>query len=98
YFTILNEKLNGATPGIILGIRAKAPIGRYQKLNPDYSSVQAIGNGSWEPAINFVIGKQIHFKDIHFLTVRSYFNVKFRNKVSVHGFNCYGGGYGTKGK
>jgi hypothetical protein len=98
YFAICDENIHGIKPGIILAVKANVPIGRYQNLSPDDFLVQSIGSGSWKPALAFVIGKQIHLNDIHFLTVRAFFSTQFRNKLSVRGFHNYGGSYGTKGK
>ncbi len=98
YFIVLNEDLNGIRPGITIGLKASVPLGRYKNLSPGDASTQAVGSGSWKPAMSFVIGKQIHIKDIHFLTLRAYFNSQFQNRFNVDGFHAYGGGYETKGQ
>lgn len=98
YFPILTENTSGAMPGLLIGVKANVPCGSYKRLSPDAPSAKIIGSGSWEPGVSLVIGKQIHLNKSHFLTVRSGFNVLFRNKISVEGFHAYGGGYGSKGK
>jgi hypothetical protein len=95
YFTILNE--NSKLPGLILGIKATAPIGKFKNLNPDTALVDAMGGGSWKPAVDITFGKKIHLYGVHFLTLRSNFTTQFRTKIPVSGFHAYGGGYHTRG-
>jgi hypothetical protein len=95
FFCPLDE--TDTRPGILIGVKASVPLGKYRRLSPDGSTIEAIGAGSWRPAVSIIAGKQIHFSGVHFLTVRFYFSPQFRNKFPVQGFHSYGGGVDTKG-
>lgn len=97
YFNLMTEELNGKKPGLLLGLKGNIPAGRYRNLTPDAFVVQAIGSGSFRPAIALVVGKQFHLGGYHFITARANLEVQIPNKLHVKGFNSYGGGYGTDG-
>ncbi len=97
-FALLTEHLETWKPGIRLALRANAPIAPYRKLSPGNPTVEAIGSGSWKPALALTIGKQFHLGGYRFIAFRAFFNGQFRNKVSVRGFHAYGGGYNTRGR
>ncbi len=94
---LVNEDRHGWVPGVKLSAKANIPIGPYQKLNPDKLGTDAIGTGSWLPALSVIMGKLIHFSDFHFLSLRWAFQWGIPSSAHVRGFNSYGGGYGTAG-
>ncbi|NBU99453.1 MAG: hypothetical protein EBS19_14805, partial [Spirochaetia bacterium] len=97
YFNLLTEDQAGNQPGLLLALKGNIPAGRYRNLAPIDFVTQAIGSGSWRPAISLTIGKQIHLGGYQFITARASFSVQFPNKIRVKGFNSYGGGFGTDG-
>ncbi len=85
-------------PAIKFAIRANAPIGKYQKLDPNKLGTDIGGAGTWNETIGIVFGKLFQFSPIHFLSTRFYCGYTFPNPVHVKNFNTYGGAHGTRGK
>ena len=74
------------------------PTGRYQRLNTDGLALGASGSGSWQTQIGLTGSKLTFWSTPHPFKVRAFLGYKFAVPVTVHGFNAYGGGYGTYGK
>jgi hypothetical protein len=97
YFNLMTEDVFGKRPGLLLALKGNIPAGRYRNLTPDSFVVQAIGSGSFRPAISLTMGKQFQLGGFHFITARASFSYQIPNKLRVTGYNSYGGGFGTDG-
>ncbi len=81
-----------------LQIRANAPIGKYQKLNPKYKKMDIGGAGSWLPSIGVVFSDLVWFGGPYFFAPRLNVQYTFPTPVHVKNYNAYGGGHHTRGK
>ena len=84
-------------PAVKLALKANAPLGKYQKLNPNDKGTDAGGGGSWNPAVGLVFSRLFHYTGVHFLAARLALLYAVPNSVHVKGLNVYGGGRGTHG-
>ncbi len=94
---LLSDTATGWWPAIRLSLKANIPLGSYQKLDPNKLGTDAIGAGSWIPAVALVFSRLFHIKDLHYINGRLAFNYSVPTPVHVRGFNTYGGGFGTAG-
>ncbi len=94
YRATLKEKM----PTIRLIIQENFPSGKYQKFNPDKHGVDKGGSGSYNTSFCIVAEKVFFFIPSHPLNTYLTLFYDFPAKVHVHGFNTYGGGYGTNGR
>ncbi len=94
---LLRSGIDKAWPAIKLTLRASVPIGKYQHLHAEKLKTDAIGSGSWAPAVSLVFSKLYHTSERHYLDTRLVFNYQFGTPVHVKGFNSYGGGPRTRG-
>lgn len=85
-------------PAVKLALKANAPLGKYQKLNPNDEGTDIGGSGSWLPGVGLDFSRLFHFTGVHFLAARLALTYIFPTAVHVKGFNAYGGGDGTHGK
>jgi len=84
-------------PAVKLALRAVAPLGRYQKLDPKNKGTDIGGSGSWNPGVGLVFSRLFHYTGVHFLATRLALFYTIPNSVHVKGFNAYGGGRHTHG-
>lgn len=84
-------------PSIRLVVRETFPTGKYQHLNPNKLRTDRGGNGVFETTIGLNIGKLYYFGGHQFLNVLYNIHASFGAPTHVHGFNAYGGGFGTDG-
>jgi hypothetical protein len=96
-FQLLPAKISDPWPGIKLALKAVAPVGKYQKLNPSKEGTDAIGRGSWFPGASLTLAKLWDAGEGHFVEGRLAINYQFGTPLHVKGFNAYGGGPGTNG-
>ncbi len=103
-FTI-DFQLYARTPGLDmwntalkLSFLARAPIGKYQKLDPKKQLTDAGGGGTWAPGVGLIWGNLIYIGSDRFITWRNALSCSIPNPVHVKNLNYYGGGAGTKGK
>ncbi|NGX63878.1 MAG: hypothetical protein KR126chlam6_01297 [Candidatus Anoxychlamydiales bacterium] len=85
-------------PGIKFSISEIFPTGRYQKFDPIKAAVESTGAGAYQTTLSLTTSKVIWYWLTHPMNLRFSFNYIIPTKVSVSGFNSYGGGFGTKGK
>lgn len=74
------------------------PTGKYRHLDPKKKGVDIGGSGSFRTMTGFVIGKLFHFHREIFLISRLSLQYELPAPVRLHGFNAYGGGYGTNAR
>ena len=98
-FQLFRDQLPSTTwlPSMRLVVRETCPTGKYQHLNPKKLRTDRGGNGVWETTIGLNIGKIFYFGGHQFLNVLYNIHGSFGAPTHVHGFNTYGGGYGTNG-
>lgn len=84
-------------PSFKLNVGAKAPIGKYDHLNPHLRGTDAGGTGSWMPSAGIVMSHLVYLGGKFFFSPR--FNLQYTvpTPVFVRGYNVYGGGKGTRG-
>lgn len=97
-FQILKDRPDRWYPAIKLALKELFPTGKFQRLNPHKDGADISGGGSYATTVGLVFGKLYHFKDVYFLNSRLAVGYTVPSAVRVHGFNAYGGGFGTNGK
>ncbi|MBX9743937.1 MAG: hypothetical protein K2X08_01860 [Chlamydiales bacterium] len=92
-FKIQDEKLY--VPKMKFSIQETFPTGSYQHLRPD--GLDATGKGAYTTSFSVAITKIMFWSTPHPINTRLAMAYKISTPVKVHGFNSYGGGYGTHG-
>ena len=95
---LLSDKKDKWWPAIKFTVSAKAPIGKYQKLDPNELGTDIGGAGTWNETVAVVFARLFQFTPIQFLSTRFYCGYTVPNPVHVKNLNAYGGGKGTRGK
>ena len=85
-------------PAVKLSFHTSAPIGRYQKLDPNDKGTDVGGSGSWLPGVRLTMSQQYWWGGNVFFAPRLSFDYTIPTAVHVKGFNAYGGGHHTHGK
>ncbi len=80
-----------------LALRANAPLGKYEHLNPAKKRTDVSGSGCWFPGVGLVLSHLWHIEDFHYVEFRGLAEYRFGVPVSVKGVNAYGGDKNTKG-
>ncbi len=85
-------------PDVYITYNQIIPLGRYQNINPRYANVGVLGSGSYQSGVvlNFQHLQPV-LKDFY---LRTRLSLQYMHpfSTSVHGFNAYGGGFGTNGR
>lgn len=97
-FQLLTDQPGKWWPAIKLTVKANAPIGKYQKLDPNKLGTDIGGAGTWNETIALVLSRLFQFNPVHFLATRFYVGYTVPNPVHVKNLNAYGGAKGTRGK
>jgi hypothetical protein len=84
-------------PGIKFTVRETFPTGPYQNLDPNKLLTDQSGAGTFGTTFNLVLYDVYHIKDHFFISTTYSLAYTVTTPVHVHGFNTYGGGYGTDG-
>ena len=82
-------------PAIKLSIKETFPTGQYQHLNSNGLGLSATGAGSYQTQFSLSVSKVLFWSYLHPMNFRLYLSYNIPTPVSVHGFNNYGGGFGT---
>ncbi len=96
-FQLLYMKKERWWPSVKLFLSASAPLGKYQKLQPQKKGTDRGGTGSINPSAAIALGRIFQFSDVRFLRGRAFFSYTVPNAVHVKGLNVYGGGKETRG-
>ena len=96
-FQLLDPAATPYFPGIKFTIRETFPTGPYEHLNPDKLLTDQTGAGTFATAFNLVFYQVYHLGGHNFLSTTYSAAYTVTTPVHVHGFNTYGGGYGTNG-
>lgn len=97
-FQLLDPSATPYFPGIKFTIKETFPTGNFQRLNPHKLMADQTGAGTFASTFNVVLYKVYHICDRHWLSTTYSAAYTINSPVNVHGFNTYGGGFGTKGK
>ena len=79
-------------------IKQSFPTGRYQHLNHDGLGLGATGSGCYRTTFGFATGKLLFWETQHPVNTRLFFGYTVSQAAKVHGFNTYGGGFGTRAR
>ena len=85
-------------PAMKFSISQVFPTGRYQNLNTNGFNLSASGGGVWTTQFGFAISKVMFWSYLHPVNARLFLGYAVSVPRTVHGFNAYGGGYGTRAK
>ncbi len=96
-FQLLYDKPNYWWPAIKLLFSVTAPIGKYEKLDPEHLGTDASGSGSWNPTLGLTFARLFTFDPTHFLSARCFVGYTFPHSLHVKGLNAYGGDPTTQG-
>ena len=96
-FQLLDADYTPYFPGIKFTVRETFPTGPYQNLNPSKLLTDQSGAGTFGTTMDLVLYKVYHLTGQHFLSMTYSAAYTVTTPVNVHGFNTYGGGYGTNG-
>ena len=91
-------KIQGQTlyvPKMKFSIQETFPTGAYQRLRSD--GLDSAGGGAYTTSFSFAMTKIMFWATQHPVNARLAIAYKLSTPVKVHGFNSYGGGYGTRG-
>lgn len=94
-FQALNQK--GWIPDLRIILRETFPSGQYDHLNPKNRGTDSTGSGSYQTTLGFNFQMLNHLWGHHYLRSRLNLVYTVPSPVHVHGFNTYGGGFGTNG-
>lgn len=96
-FQLLNP---GATsfPGIKLTIQETFPTGNYERLHSEKLQTDLTGAGAFGTTFFVVLYDVYHLYNLHWISMTLSGSYTINTSAKVHGFNAYGGGFGTHGK
>ncbi len=96
-FQLLKE--NPYIPSLRFVLGELFPTGNYQRLNPNRLGLTATGEGAFQTTFTMVVSKVFWWMKLHPLATRFAANCNVPDhKVTVHGYNSFGGGENTKGE
>ncbi len=97
-FQLLDPAATPYFPGIKFLVRETFPTGPFQHLNPKKLLTDQGGAGTFATTFDLVLYKIYHLGGHHFLSTTYSAAYTVTTPVHVHGFNTYGGGFGTNGR
>jgi hypothetical protein len=97
-FQLLFPKDASYFPGIKFGVKEVFPTGKYQRFQPKKLFVAQSGYGAFATQLELVLYQIYRLYKECFLTTNFSAKYVLHTSVSLHGFNTYGGGFGTKGR
>lgn len=97
-FQLFDNNSDSYFPGIKFSVKETFPTGNYQRLNPNKLGTDLSGAGAFGTTASLFFYKIYNTNGSHFLSLNANISYTLNSLVSVHGFNAYGGGYGTHGK
>lgn len=97
-FQLMADGFTPYFPGIKLAVREVFPTGNFQHFHPRKLLADQTGAGTFATQFDLVFYKVFHLWALHWLSMTLSAQYTVNTPVNVHGFNAYGGGFGTKGK
>jgi hypothetical protein len=95
-FQALRGDSDSWLPDVRIWVQEIFPTGRYTDLRP--IGIGGTGGGSFATTLGIGIQKAIWLGEDHVFRYRVNATYGFYVPVTVHGFNTYGGGFGTEGR
>lgn len=95
---LLNVDATPYFPGIKFAIREIFPTGKYERLSVRKLLTDVTGKGTYATELDLILYKLLHLSQLHWLSINLSAAYRINTPIEVHGFNTYGGGFGTKGK
>lgn len=77
-------------PSLKFSFIANAPVGKFERLNPDKKHTDVSGSGCWFPGLGLNLSQFWYFYDHHYLEIRVTSAYRFGIPVHVERFNAYG--------
>lgn len=96
-FQLMSADLTLYFPGIKFAIREVFPTGTFQFLHPRKLYTDLTGAGTFATQFDLIFYKLFHLYDLHWLSTTFSAQCTVNTPIHVHGFNAYGGGFGTNG-
>lgn len=96
-FQLLNADATPYFPGIKLAVREIFPTGNFEFFQARKFRIAKTGEGSFSTQFDLVFYKMFHLWGHHWMTSTFSGEYTVPTPVDVHGFNSYGGGFGTSG-
>ncbi|KTD56972.1 Fe-S protein [Legionella santicrucis] len=93
----LLEQSDSWKPNLRFVLNENFPTGKYDNFDPKANGVEGTGFGSYQTVVGLDFQLLKHYQKEHYLRSRLNLYSVFSSKVSVHGFNIYGGGINSKG-
>lgn len=84
-------------PGMKFIVQETLPTGKYQRLNPHKLETDASGTGSFATLMGLLFYRVYPMGKNHFMSMTLSGTYTVNTPVEVHGFNNFGGGFGTHG-
>ena len=97
-FQLLDPAATPYFPGIKFIVRETFPTGPFQHLNPNKLLTDQSGAGTFATTLDLVLYTVYHLGGHHFLSTTYSAAYTITSPAHVHGFNTYGGGFGTNGR
>lgn len=97
-FQLMKEDATPYFPGIKFAIREIFPTGNFQYFHPRKLLTDETGEGTFSTQFDLVFYKIFHWRDSCWLSMTWSAQYTIHMPAHVHGFNTYGGGFGTDGK
>ena len=97
-FQVLRNDSDSWLPHVLFWVQEVFPTGRYNDLEPSMVESGGIGGGAFGTTLGVAIQKVLRLGGNHVLRYRLNASYGFYSPVTVHGFNTYGGGFGTAGR
>jgi hypothetical protein len=94
---LLDAKATPYFPGIKFAVREIFPTGNFQNFHPRKLKTEQTGTGTFATQFDLVFYKVFHLHGVHWLSATGSAQYTVNTPVHVHGFNTYGGGFGTRG-
>lgn len=89
---------NSYLPAIKLAIREVFPTGNFQNFRPRKLWTEQTGAGTFATQFDLIFYKVVPLYDLHWLSMTFSAQYTINTPLNVHGFNAYGGGFGTRGR
>ncbi|MDR3623973.1 MAG: hypothetical protein P4L16_02400 [Chlamydiales bacterium] len=97
-YQILKEQENSLKPNCLVFVREIFPLGKHEHLNPSRLKTDGTSDGCFYTVFGLYAEKVFKNSKEHSLRVVGNFNYGIRtNRVSLSGYNFFGGDYNTKG-
>lgn len=90
-------KESAYVPAVRLTLTETFPLGRYQRLDPNYNNIEATGGGAFVTGVSLNLSKVFWFSELHPIAARCNLKYAFSSRVDVQGASIFGGNADTQG-